>query len=354
MSDRFIAGVVGVATLFVGTLVAVGASYASLTGYAVREKGAAPAPAATSRPAPSPAPTPPSRGRLGARPRLVSSGSVLLAMGDGQIFESGDGGKTFKTVVLPGGASSLVVAPSDSNRRLAGGATLQVSDDGGSGWHLPKLGPPGPGPFIPLAINPADRDVWFVTAHGRLLRTRDGGVSWREMAGISADATTLIVPTGRPDDFIVAAGGQIYELSNNGQQIQTRPALPDPVQPMELAVMAKSPALDLVARGSDGKDYLDIGQGWQSGTPLNGPVAAVPGKATVIGDGAGASSSAQIAASSDLGKTWNLVQSLPTDQSIDDVVATSAGSFFAYAFAGSVLRSDDGNSWTIVGDGLRA
>lgn len=355
MSGRVVAGLVAIATFVVGTVVALGASSASLTGYAVRAKGATPVMTlATPTASPQPSPTPPARGQLGAHPKLIAAGSVLLALGDNQIFESDDAGKRFRSVVLPGGASSLVVAGSDSNRRLAGGATLLVSDDGGVNWRLPKLSPPGPGPFTPLVINPRDPDVWFLAAHGRLLRTRDGGISWREMAGISTDAGSFVVPTGKPDDFVVGAGGQVYELSANGQQIQTRSALPDPTQALQLAVVANSPTLSLVVHASDGKDYLDSGKGWQAGLPLNGPVASLDGKVAVITDGAGASAPAQIAVSTDLGKTWNLAQNLPTDQSVDAVVAMPAGTFIAYTFAGSILRSDDGISWSIVANPFRS
>ena len=295
----------------------------------------------------SPSPMPLTRGRLGGHPRLTLSGPVLLASGANALFESDDQAATFHSVSLPAGSDGLVVAPSDSRRRLTGGSSLHISDDSGSSWRLAQASPPGPGPYMPLAISLSDKDVWFASAHGRLLRTRDGGNSWRELAGISADAGTLVVPTGRPGEFVVAAGEQIYELLDNGQQIRPRAGLPGSARALEMAVAATDPSIALLARGSDGKDYIDVGGGWQASVPLSGAIAAIPGRWIVVGDASESAVSGQIEASTDVGKTWSEGHGLPDGQSVDAIVAgPGASAAFAYTYAGSVFTSVDGVTWT--------
>lgn len=354
MTTRFATVFVALGTLLIGSLVAIGTSYASLRSYATRAGGPSVSRVMTP-PSAAPSPAPVARGVLGTHPHLTLSGNVLLASGDNILLESDDGGKTFRPIALPVGAVGLVIAASNPRRRLTGGISLRLSDDGGSSWRLPPSNPPAPGPYTVLAINPLDGDVWFVAAHGRLLRTRDGGISWREIAGISTDSNSLVVPTGRRNEFVVSAGDEIYELVDNGQQIRPRPGLPSPARPLEIIVAGNDQNITLLARGSDGKDYLDGGGGWQASVPLAGPVAAVPGKWMVVGDGAGTPTAAQTESSSDLGRTWSAGEGLPSGESVDALGSSpDTSTVYAYTYGGSLLKSTDGTNWTAAGGVLRS
>lgn len=101
---------------------------------------------------------------------------------------------------------SIAVDISRSDRVIAGSeGGLFVSEDGARSWH-----PTGPG-GIPIRIvrqSPLEPDVWLAGTedHG-LLRSTNGGKTWRAAAGSVADRTSYAVALDPSDAALMAAAG---------------------------------------------------------------------------------------------------------------------------------------------------
>ncbi|HEX6350439.1 MAG TPA: YCF48-related protein [Candidatus Dormibacteraeota bacterium] len=307
-------------------------------------------------PSPTPSPTgPAAAGKLGDQVNLLAGAGWLLATGTGGTFESDDGGSTWQSVSLAAGLSGLVIDPANPAHRLAGGNTLAESHDAGKSWTPSRTQPPGPGPFTPLAINPTDPAVWFVTAHGALLRTRDSAVSWRSMTGLPRIASPVLTPEGAGDRFSLSVGGRNFDLLDNGNQINEMKPLPAGVTATQVSWLGTSPAL--IVRGSDGKLYIGGTAGWAP-TGATGFIAAVPsGTAWVAAGGGHLGAAGKISFTSDGGATWVDGTGLPQDQSVEAVAALppNGGSLIAYAYGGDLYSSTDaGQNWALLSGGLRS
>lgn len=302
----------------------------------------------------SPAP-PTSAGRLGDDPVLMAGRGWVVASGKGGTFESSDSGAAWQAVNLPAGAAGLVIDPRSAAHRLTGGPALLESQDGGKSWQPARTQPPGPGPFTPMAINPTDSGVWFVSAHGAIIRTRDSAVSWKGLTGLPpiADALLLAFPGG--DRFFLAVGGRVFDLKDNGNQIAERQAMPAGVTITQLSLSGAVPAL--LSRGSDGKSYRDPGDGWAV-MPTSGPVTGVSrGRAWVAGGGAKLGAPGRISYSDDSGQRWSEATGIPTDQTVDAISPLDAEgtNVLAYGYGGDLFGSDDGgHTWQKVKGNLRA
>jgi photosystem II stability/assembly factor-like uncharacterized protein len=146
--------------------------------------------------------------------RFPSDGRLCYAARvEGQVFRSGNGGRTWE----PAGAiegfeelSSLAVDPGDPNHLIAGmePSALFHSRDGGqtwqedatlrqmareNGWSVPWSD--APGHIRTLAIDPNDPNrVYLAIEVGGVVRTEDGGVSWENVhGGIHDDVHSVAV-----------------------------------------------------------------------------------------------------------------------------------------------------------------
>lgn len=90
----------------------------------------------------------------------------------------------------PGGeVRSLALAPSEPTRLYLGTATghLYVSRDGGRGWHVLSIRLGHETVVDNLLVHPGNADIvyaayWAPGGGGGLMRTRDGGATWAELA----------------------------------------------------------------------------------------------------------------------------------------------------------------------------
>lgn len=348
-----------------GIGMAVGSSPASLRGRAANTHAAAsgsrtPSPvlaSPTSPPTPIATPTA-TVGVLGGSANLAAlTPSILLASGDGVQMLSTDAGKTWSAVKGPPGSTTVVLDPQDPKHLIAGGPTIRFTTDGGANWRGASVQPTQPGPYVPILISPADPSVWFVRGSRGLLRTRDGGQSWRELATLPAGAFAVLVPGRVAGQFFVASGGQVLELNDNGQQIVDRGSLPGQNLVAGLAAASGSPNL-LLARAVGSGVFTGPGGGWTPATSkLTGPVA-ITGTQLLIGNGgARLGTPGAIDFSSDGGATWTPATGLPRDQTVEAISALSgpAGAVFAYCYAGDLYQSiDSGHAWTLISTSLRS
>jgi photosystem II stability/assembly factor-like uncharacterized protein len=342
------------AAILIGVAIAVASSPASVTG-SRRTVWTPPA----SNPTPGPTPSPPTvteSGVLGKAAVLEALGSSLVAAGPGIEAGSTDG-KNWTTLVAPSGATSIVMDLGNPLHGIAGGASVQSTTDGGKTWTSAKARPPGSGPYQVIRISPFDNEVWFLLHQNKLLRTRDGSASWRELAGLPSLIAPVLVPGHVSNEFFLASGGRVFELVDNGQQIVEQPPLPSGIAVTELAAVGGGLSL-LLARGSDHGLYLLKGSTWSrlSGG-LGGPIAAGANDTLVVGDGgARLGSPGSASYSTDEGATCRPGGGLPSDQSVEAIAGQPASTtFYAYCYGGDVYASTDaGRTWNLLSGALRS
>jgi photosystem II stability/assembly factor-like uncharacterized protein len=239
------------------------------------------------------------------RPR-AGSGTIAAAwcgtVGGG-VLRTGDGGRTWKPAGLPGAhVTSLAVGPAEAGPIWAGTEPSAVfhSGDGGRTWEttgdLEEL-PSSPDWAFPprpethhvrwIACHPRDPGrLWVAIEAGALVRTGDGGRSWRDRTSDGPrDTHELAVHPDRPETLRVAAGDGYFE-SHDGGDVWTRPhsgfdvgylrsVAIDPGDPGVVVVSASSrPRTAYVAGRSDGRLYRREGEGaWER---VRGPWADPP------------------------------------------------------------------------------
>jgi len=252
----------------------------------------------------------------------------------------------------------VVPDPSNPARFLKGGPSVQLSLDGGQNWKAPSAAPVG-GPFQPVAISAADPGVWFVLHQGRLGRTRDSGVSWRDLTALPAlGSTPAFVAGSAAGQFFLATQNRVFEFVDNGQQILDRGSLPGSSTVAGLVqAQAGSPGV-LLARTSDGSILALRNGSWADGhPPLTGPIAAAPGKLVLVADGTEQLGAVgQVVSSADGGATWIPGKGLPTDQSVVAAAADGDGqTAYAYCAGGDLYRSTDSAiTWKMLSSSLRS
>ncbi len=347
--------------LAIGVAVALASSPASLgKRHAVGASTGAgtPTPGFAASPSPSATPLPPtvtSPGLLGGGAFLSAAGTVIVGSAPILVVDSTDGGKTWNPLRPPSNGSGIAVDIGNPKHLIAGGATLQVSQDGGSSWRPTRLAPSG-GPFQPLLISPFDGNVWFVVHQQRLARTRDGSVSWRDLTGLPRVSNPVLIPGQTLGQFYLAIGNRVFELIDNGQSVVEQAALPDGVAVTDLAVVGGAKP-GLIARGGSGGAYLFAGDKWRLTGGLSGPVAAGPNGVLLVGNGgAKLGSAGEIEYSTDGGATWTQGIGLPYDQSVEAITGQpNTAVFFAYCYGGDVyISTDGGRAWTLLSRALRA
>ena len=314
-----------------------------------------PTPSARPSPKPSGRPAPTASGALGAAPRLELAGGALLASKGDAAWISTDEGASWSQLRAPSGTSGILVDRGTRAVAVAGGRSVRFTTNAGGSWAAPRVSPPPGGTYVPLAASPWDATVWFFNHDGRLLRTRDGGNSWKELQGLPALGSGLMTAGTAADQFFLAAEGHVFQLDNNGEKIDDRGSLSGGLTVAALVVVSASG--DLLARASDGRAYVGKGTTWQAtAAPSGGPLAAVPDQMVLAADGGGRlGSPAVVSQSADQGVTWKAASGLPADQSIEALVAAPPGSkSFAYGYGGDLYVSTDGGlTWSFASDALR-
>ncbi len=344
-----------------GAAVALGAGTRSISDSTAARSyhpAAARTPTPRRTPSPSPSPTAPrasSVGAAGVAPRLyVADAGHMLVIGSGASYQTQDGGATWTK--LPGAPAASTVADTGAGGRLlAAGADVSTSTSGGQSWQKVAITPFVAGPYSALAINPEDSAVWFIAAQGRLLRTRDAGVSWRQ--GLNGLPATLDKPVMRPasakDSFLLASGQHVYLLKDNGQTVDDLGALPVNTAISDVGDLGSS---TYAARASDGHVYVYKGSTWTAvSARLGGPIAVTGGHLLVADGSASLGKAGAVTLSLDGGATWLAGTDLPTDQSVEAVAYASDGTAFAYGYAGDLFASSDGgHSWRRLSTALRS
>ena len=156
-----------------------------------------------------------------------AAGSRVVVVGErGHILVSTDRGASWKQAQAPTRALLTAVHMHDERIGWAVGhdAVILRTDDGGDTWRLLHRAPEEERPLL---------DVWFrdeetgfaVGAYGYFLATRDGGDTWASRA-VSKDDFHLnaIAPAGSGRLFLAAESGVVYRSEDGGDTWRELPS----------------------------------------------------------------------------------------------------------------------------------
>lgn len=150
----------------------------------------------------------------------------------GDIFKSSDGGRSWRQIYSDAGAPppamALAVDPMDADVLYAGlfsgwkdrRSPLLRSEDGGRTWR--RLHGFGPGMVVALAADPRRRGTLYAvgyrdwTSHVRV--SRDGGSTWAELGRAPFDASSLLVDPLRAGVVYVGTGEGVYVKVGDGPE----------------------------------------------------------------------------------------------------------------------------------------
>ena len=344
--------------ILIGVGVAIGSSPASLT----RDHRSLGTPAPPS-PTPSPVQTTPiatvtQPGIFAQSPHIYAVGSSGLSVqGTNLAAGSADGGKTWSIIAASSQSVGIAIDPNNPLHAVIGGATIQLTSDGGRTWQRVRTTPPGKGPYQPLVISQFDGSVWFFAHQGRLLRSRDASVTWREFTDLPTLTGPVIASGPVVGEFFLGNGNRVFHLIDNGQIISEEPALPGGVVVVELAAVGGDQAT-LIARTASNGMYVLKANAWSALTGVTaGPIGAGAGGALLVGNGgAKLGSPGSVQYSLDFGTTWRQGQGLPYDQSVEAIAGQpSSSTFFVYCYGGDIyLSTDGGGNWAVLSRALRS
>lgn len=192
---------------------------------------------------------------------------LIMAMNEGAVFDSTDGGYHWRTVFsynrdivkrfengemsLFQGLHAITYAPSDSRRVYGGWAvngcvsfgdrepcgsrvicSLLTSTDGGRSWIHRKNTPFEGSSITAIVVHPHDPDtVWVATPSSGIFRTSDGGSTW-ELTSAHRFEGMVLSMTGDPQDprrlYLGLVRGGVYRSEDGGEKWRKQTVGMDP------------------------------------------------------------------------------------------------------------------------------
>ena len=142
--------------------------------------------------------------------------------GNGGVFQSNDGGRTWKPSGLEGEAVRVLeAAPSNRAELVAGTRTgvFRSLDHGGTWQRISPEGDPELRNVDSVAIDPRNGNVVYVGTYHLPWRTKDGGKTWEPIiSGIidDSDIMSLRLDSTNPERIYMSACSGIYRSENQG------------------------------------------------------------------------------------------------------------------------------------------
>lgn len=158
----------------------------------------------------------------------------VLAVGDGALFESHNGGKTWVTNkdLSTTGIRALAVAASDPSEMVAGTLRgVQLSKDSGKTWtRISDSQNYEMNGITAVAIDPADPNIVYAGTPHLPWRTTDGGKTWESIrTGIEndSDVFSIFINPILPSRVFASACSGIYRTDDRGDQWQKLMGIPN-------------------------------------------------------------------------------------------------------------------------------
>jgi photosystem II stability/assembly factor-like uncharacterized protein len=168
-----------------------------------------------------------------ANPKHIVVGAWVLGRDDGGIYESQDAGLTWTSNAMMAGQSIRALAASTSDpKSLVAGTLLGVyrSVDGGTTWEL--ISPKGSRELHEVesvAIDPTDPRIIYAGTWHLPWKTKDGGAHWSNIKeGVidDSDVFSIIVDPKQPSTVFASACSGIYKSENGGEKFKKIQGIP--------------------------------------------------------------------------------------------------------------------------------
>jgi photosystem II stability/assembly factor-like uncharacterized protein len=291
----------------------------------------------------------------------------------GSVYRSADGGVSWTDVgaALDTYDHGALIVDADSNVYVGTDLGALRSADGGATWTLGSEGLPAIGPEVfALAIDPANPSTLYAGTYRGVFRSFDAGASWSPLLVRDAEVFAVAVDPRRPATLyagmtsfpVVAADGGILRSTDGGVTWRNVRSDAGSRYPLALAVAASGPPAVYAGTYGDGVvKSVDGGDAWARldlGGSTGASVTALAVAEHHPRDGRGftlyaATLSAGIHRSVDGGKTWGAANAGLTDGFVGSLVvdpgAPEAG-LPAIVHAGASNRVfssfDGGETWS--------
>ncbi len=154
-------------------------------------------------------------------------GSRLVAVGErGHALVSTDGGATWKQARVPTRALLTAVHMRDERTGWAVGhdAVILRTEDGGMSWRMAHHAPKEDRPLLDVWFRD-DRAGFAVGAYGYFLATSDGGRTWTPRTITREDVhLNVLAPAGPERIFIAGEAGAVYRSDDGGETWRKMPS----------------------------------------------------------------------------------------------------------------------------------
>jgi photosystem II stability/assembly factor-like uncharacterized protein len=285
----------------------------------------------------------------------------------GGIFESVDGGRTWKPVGLEGEAvRALELAPGPQEIFVAGTRSgIFRSADEGKTWE--RISPAGDVELRnvdSVAIDPEDSNVIYAGTYHLPWKTIDGGKSWKPVvAGLidDSDVMSLRVDATNPERVYLSACSGIYRSENRGGQWTKLQGIPYAARRTHAIAQDPQNPQTLYAGTTEGLWVTrDAGENWKRTTPKDWVVNAVlvlPARQDVPQRVYLGTEAQGVQMSEDAGESFASANKGFTHTVVRQLVGGQNAKLLALFERGGQLMEesrDAGNTWTrlpVTGDG---
>jgi photosystem II stability/assembly factor-like uncharacterized protein len=265
-----------------------------------------------------------------------------LALVDGKVLSTTDGGQTFsRKTAVPGASASLpandILCPTETTCFAVGASgSIQRTTDGADSWtQVATVGTPLHGLHAATATT-----LYAVGNNLTVVKSSDGGATWARKPVVGTPPGNLASIRCADDKSCLIAtqqGNQILRTSDGAETFAS--VVPSTDQTLAVAFASTERALAAGALGS-AEISNDAGVTWSPvGTRVAGVYSVVspgPGPVAYAGGRDGV-----LARTTNAGHTWVNV-SAPTATAISGIAAPSANRVFVLGRDGSLQRSDNG------------
>jgi photosystem II stability/assembly factor-like uncharacterized protein len=294
---------------------------------------------------------------------VPGSARALFAFGSSGVVKSVDGGASLQPAdsgLTAPGVESIAVDPASSSTLFAvtSESNLFRSRDGGVSWGLRVQTATGA-----IALDPRHPAIVYAGVEGGILKSDDGGDTWKSLAGAPCVLPQAIVidPADTSNLYLVAKGDRscatragIFRSSDGGRTFSALSGLGGPVSQLavdlaDTAILYALSSGTLLRSADQGATWKPAASGLAGAAPFQLAASpAAPGNLYLsTGDG-------RVFRSTDRARHWQLQSAGPVRGSALFLAADPVRSGVLYAFGGhAFFRSlDGGATWSFLGAGL--
>lgn len=208
------------------------------------------------------------------------AGVWVLGQRGGGLFESGDGGRSWKEIADLKGQSVRSLGQSISDPKILVAGTLDGvyrTEDGGEHWKpISPVGSTEIHEIESVAIDPVDPSIIYVGTWHLPWKTSDGGEHWNNIKeGVidDSDVFSIIVDPKEPKTVYASACSGIYKSENGGDKFQKVQGIPSTARRTRV-LMQNPEELNVVYAGTTEGLFrtMDGGKEW---TRTTGPEVIV-------------------------------------------------------------------------------